>query len=1302
MRQIKLFIFDMEEKLVATLENKNSNACPVEVCVIKEALNGAFTLEFEIPNDHDDLDKIKEKYFVVVKDADDKNQLFIIQEIEDSHENELNKRVFCDHASIELADEVIEELLIDRKNSVNAFNDIMLGSKWTIGTLEATTDVHDLTVRLKNRREVVETFLNRWGVEISYEVELSGATIFKRVIHIHLERGDDIGKRLTYGHNVESIRRTINADHVKTALYGKGQEINTQTASETGLTETEELAEEAKRFVDFGGLDWSTVTQTLARNLLPTYQASPTKTKDLNAGAYTGSVKTSISTAIPTGVEGVTRSFRATQTIAPSIYMVINNAFYKTRVTSGQDYTYSGYVRTNKAGATLQLQVFFYDSKGKFISSTVKTYTSTTDWLRMGDRQTTPTGASLAKIEFKYRDTVVNDWLEVTGLMVQEQTLTDFVLTERIGAQEFNKPKGQKWIGDETARLKWGRYNPTTGLREHRFGIYENTSISDPVELLLDTYAQLPSYTTPQITYEVNEIALGEILGLSQLKTRLGDQTVIIDKDLDITIQARAIERESDLIDESNSDLVFGDFVQLQSIQQLKRNLDLEARLDIITTPPLPETILEEGATIPTDWLEGEINALKNEIIAGTGTVTITETNGILIETVDKTKALRLLGGMLALADEKDPITGEYNWRSFGTGEGFLADLVQTGFIRFERAKGGQLTLGGEITGYEADGTPIYENGTLVVYGSEMEADGRPIVVNLSGDQGGFDKLSIGELTNIQGTNIITSTHDYFHTVNQDASGNIIFYVDPVDGNDANTGTSASPKRTVQNCIDLLPKFLERNVYIYVLPTLLNDPEILIEGFVGHAFIYIQLWDVGANTRYIRDWLNGSTSNTSNHWVEVRAIRDTGAQLHAGGTTYPERINYYRSDTMSSVNANATNGQRASDGTVDTGLYSSVIPYGVPIICDIYLGGVYSCTHVETFHYWGDSRTYHDTKIQISEDGTRWYTIFDSDRQGEYAESASGKRVDLKYFILNGRIKVNTCMVNVRCNNAYVNGEGVGNPTIDAHHTNYFEMRDSVVFGDPTYDYAVYANGSNVRVHNSEVNLAETAGLISAYGGRLEVVNVKGSGFPYALYAHSSGIVAGTGMSPVGTTAQKYTHSGGTMTATWTATSGVYYKAPITQKTSTWTANDTQSLYGTNWTLTSNIYQGKRPTEATAWYGVAFFNTASFAELAGRPIKSVRVKLQRSNNTGENTSRKPKIYYNMQTSASGSMQTLQGGGHVSSVGFTWGEEKWITLPISYGEAFRDGTAKSLVLYYGTSESQYMKMEPKATLEITHG
>ena len=92
---------------------------------------------------------------------------------------------------------------------------------------------------------------------------------------------------------------------------------------------------------------------------------------------------------------------------------------------------------------------------------------------------------------------------------------------------------------------------------------------------------------------------------------------------------------------------------------------------------------INEDGTFPAWSLEGTIDTMRNEIKAGKGTVTVTDDDGIIIvdDKDNPTKALRLLGGMFAIANEKDD-EGEWLWRTFGDGSGFTADLLTSGRIR--------------------------------------------------------------------------------------------------------------------------------------------------------------------------------------------------------------------------------------------------------------------------------------------------------------------------------------------------------------------------------------------------------------------------------------------------------------------------------------------------------------------------------------------------------------------------------------------------------------------------------------------
>lgn len=128
--------------------------------------------------------------------------------------------------------------------------------------------------------------------------------------------------------------------------------------------------------------------------------------------------------------------------------------------------------------------------------------------------------------------------------------------------------------------------------------------------------------------------------------------------------------------------------------------------------------------------------------------------------------------------------------------------------------------------------------------------------------------------------------------------------------------------------------------------------------------------------RYIRDWLNGSTANAGNHWVEIRAM--------AGGT------NRALNAPVTTNSTQLTNLVRVTDGNIDSANY-----YGAEDgkLCNVQinLGAVYEdIDYIQVYHYSLDGRTYNATKTEVSEDGTNWVTLFDSAVSGKYKETADG------------------------------------------------------------------------------------------------------------------------------------------------------------------------------------------------------------------------------------------------------------------------------------------------------------------------
>lgn len=238
-----------------------------------------------------------------------------------------------------------------------------------------------------------------------------------------------------------------------------------------------------------------------------------------------------------------------------------------------------------------------------------------------------------------------------------------------------DKPAEQEWVGDTEALGIWGR----PGSR-HRYGVYDDPDETDPETLLEKTWAQLQKQKIPYITYELDVVTLEHLAGYAHETVRLGDTIRTIDREFvpELAVAVRVIQLERDLLNHERTKAVLGN-----------RPLDLH---DAMTDSDLLKIvrgrlgIWDEGGfdgPVPTDWLEGVIDTLQNEITAGLGTVGISD-DGIMIidDAEDPTKALVIVNGIMGAANSKDPVTGEWEWRTFVTGNGLVADELKVGKIR--------------------------------------------------------------------------------------------------------------------------------------------------------------------------------------------------------------------------------------------------------------------------------------------------------------------------------------------------------------------------------------------------------------------------------------------------------------------------------------------------------------------------------------------------------------------------------------------------------------------------------------------
>lgn len=177
------------------------------------------------------------------------------------------------------------------------------------------------------------------------------------------------------------------------------------------------------------------------------------------------------------------------------------------------------------------------------------------------------------------------------------------VIWVKTNGNPADKPYGQEYVADPTALTLYGRANGT----RHRYGVVE-FDIEDPALLLQATWDFLQTVNKPRLTYEVTAIDLERISGLSHEKVRLGDTVFIIDRDLNLTVEARVIEINRDIIDPTNSTFKLGNFIPLfvniaVELEKVKNKLsEKEGIWDGGSTPVTDGDIAIEAPAVPTNF----------------------------------------------------------------------------------------------------------------------------------------------------------------------------------------------------------------------------------------------------------------------------------------------------------------------------------------------------------------------------------------------------------------------------------------------------------------------------------------------------------------------------------------------------------------------------------------------------------------------------------------------------------------------------------------------------------------------------
>lgn len=388
-----------------------------------------------------------------------------------------------------------------------------------------------------------------------------------------------------------------------------------------------------------------------------------------------------------------------------------------------------------------------------------------------------------------------------------------------------DKPLGQDWVGLPEDLQRYGRKHGAD--LKHREGLVEFNDETDPERLLELTWQEYQKRNKPVVGYELDVIDLEEAEGRSNEAVRLGDTVAVIDRNLkpELRIKARVVEIERDRLNPLNNKVVVGN--AYEPFKTVERQLDLE---DDVRDRP-----------VSTDWLEGKIDAIQNEMLAGGGTIHLNNDGQLILDKpADQNpgKAIFIGNGILGISNTRtteDPATvGGWDFRSFITGDGVTADEINTGTLRANRIRGGQLTLGGRV---DENSEPV--NGHLWMYNEKNQ-----VVIDMDGAYGGIHNLKVGHLSADNVTESTTPAQEkqtnYIYVMNRykDEDGNIH------DGSDIyGDGSQNNPYRTIDKAFSLIPRDNGADWVIGLYGVFYEHVE--LRGFRGDGAIKVYLMEQG-------------------------------------------------------------------------------------------------------------------------------------------------------------------------------------------------------------------------------------------------------------------------------------------------------------------------------------------------------------------------------------------------------------------------------------------------------------------------
>lgn len=152
-----------------------------------------------------------------------------------------------------------------------------------------------------------------------------------------------------------------------------------------------------------------------------------------------------------------------------------------------------------------------------------------------------------------------------------------------------DKPAGQNYVTNESAKNIYGLHQ--NGVIKHRFAVYTNEDIEDPVELLKATYKELQRLSVPIVTFKANLLDLANAI---ENDIWIGDSVGIVRDQIGISFEARIHKLTIDKLDNNRSIAELGDYQTLQAKDRATRQQAIKEVVKGFTESLFDQSIAKE------------------------------------------------------------------------------------------------------------------------------------------------------------------------------------------------------------------------------------------------------------------------------------------------------------------------------------------------------------------------------------------------------------------------------------------------------------------------------------------------------------------------------------------------------------------------------------------------------------------------------------------------------------------------------------------------------------------------------------